>query len=758
MAAPFRLQTALDADVLRVHACASREALSDLGETTLTLLSERKDIRASELLGKSATLTMALRDDDPRHLAGYVTRFAQTGFEGKHTVYQMTMRPWLWLLTRTADCRIFQEMTVPDIVKAVFDDHPVARHEFKLMRAYRPWTYCVQYRETDFNFVARLLENEGIYWYFTHDESGHTLVLTDAASAHDCAPGCETLPFYGGANNAPPELEYVDTWVTQESLKPGKVVITDYDFERPSTSLETKLDRARDYDLSDGEVFDYPGGYVQGSDGAQYVEDRLDEIQTAYARFDGDTNAQGVRTGHLLSLSRHPRDDQNAKYLITGTVTQLRQASTESASGESELRCRFNAIPADQQFRPERRTPKPMAPGPQTAIVTGPSGEEIFTDKYGRVKVQFHWDRRGQRNETSSCWIRVSQPWAGKGWGGVSIPRIGQEVVVDFVEGDPDQPLITGRVYNAEQMPPYGLPAAAVISGMKSKTHKGAGYNEMSMDDTAGKEMITIHGQYDMATTIEHDQTSTIHNNRTDTVDVDDSETVGNNQTQSIGVNQTATIGSNQTISVGSNRSKTVGVDETLTVGANQIETIGATRTLSVGAADTQSFGSTQTVTVALLKAETIGAAYALTVGAAMNQAIGAALLQEVGAAKVVGVGGLSSETIGLSKSVKAGTHISHEAGGKIAHKSGAAYSAQAGATMSFKSSGDYSVNSGGKGAIDAASELVLKCGSAQLVLKSSGEILLKGSELTIQGSGKISVKAGGDLNLKGSPNINQNS
>ncbi|WP_377155217.1 type VI secretion system Vgr family protein [Roseateles sp. UC29_93] len=212
MAAPFRLKTALDDDVLRVHACASREALSDLGETTLTLLSERKDIRASELLGKSATLTMALRDDAPRHLAGYVTRFAQTGFEGKHTVYQMTMRPWLWLLTRTADCRIFQEMTVPDIVKAVFDDHPVARHEFKLMRAYRPWTYCVQYRETDFNFVARLLENEGIYWYFTHDESGHTLVLTDAASAHDCAPDCETLPFYGGANNAPPELEYVDTW------------------------------------------------------------------------------------------------------------------------------------------------------------------------------------------------------------------------------------------------------------------------------------------------------------------------------------------------------------------------------------------------------------------------------------------------------------------------------------------------------------------------------------------------------------------
>ncbi|WP_431103441.1 type VI secretion system Vgr family protein [Roseateles noduli] len=739
MAAPFRLKTALDDDVLRVHACASREALSDLGETTLTLLSERKDIRASELLGKSATLTMALRDDAPRHLAGYVTRFAQTGFEGKHTVYQMTMRPWLWLLTRTADCRIFQEMTVPDIVKAVFDDHPVARHEFKLMRAYRPWTYCVQYRETDFNFVARLLENEGIYWYFTHDESGHTLVLTDAASAHDCAPDCETLPFYGGVNNAPPELEYVDTWVTQESLKPGKVVITDYDFERPSTSLETQLDRARDYDLSDGEVFDYPGGYVQGSDGAQYVEDRLDEIQTAFARFDGDTNAQGVRTGHLLSLSRHPRDDQNAKYLVTGTVTQLRQASTESASGESELRCRFNAIPADQQFRPERRTPKPMAPGPQTAIVTGPSGEEIFTDKYGRVKVQFHWDRRGQRNETSSCWIRVSQPWAGKGWGGVSIPRIGQEVVVDFVEGDPDQPLITGRVYNAEQMPPYGLPAAAVISGMKSKTHKGAGYNEMSMDDTAGKEMITIHGQYDMATTIEHDQTSTIHNNRTDTVDVDDSETVGNNQTQTVGVNQT--------ISVGSNRSKTVGANETTSVGASRTETVGAAETITIGAhrtetvngGETVTINAGQTVTVNGVRSHTVNGAQTTTVSLAEAHTVGAARMHTVGAAEAINVGGAQMVSIGGLQRVNVGALQSIGVGGP--HKLSAA-------TIGQTAKGTYKTKAGGSATIEAPS-ITLKAGGSKIVMDSSG-ITITASKITIKASGTVGIKGSGGVAVKG--------
>jgi len=748
MAAPFRIKTPLADDVLRVHSCVSREQISELGETSLTLLSEHRDVKAADLLGKSATLTVALRDEAPRHLSGYVTRFAQRGFEGRHAVYEMTLKPWLWLLTRTADCRIFQELTVPDIVKAVFEDHPVAKFEFKLQRPYRTWHYCVQYRETDFNFVARLLEHEGIYWYFTHDEAGHKLVLTDSASAHDCAPNCETLPFYGGGSQSPPALEYVDQWSAVQSMTSGKVVITDFDFERPSTSLQTAQARSRNYDISDSEVFDFPGGYLQASDGSQYAEDRLDEIQSGHEYFEGSTNAQGVCAGHLLSLTRHPRDDQNANYLVTGTSLSLQQASSESGSGHSELRCGFSAMPAQQQFRPPRRTPKPSAPGPQTAIITGPAGEEIFTDRYGRVKVQFHWDRRGQRNEKSSCWIRVSQPWAGKGWGGVSIPRIGQEVVVDFVEGDPDQPLITGRVYNAEQMPPFELPAAGVISGIKSKSHKATGYNEFSMDDTAGKEMITVHGQYDMQSTIEHDQTLVVHNNRTDTIDVDDSETVGNNQTQRVGVDQQITIGANRT--------KSVGANETLSVAANQVESVGGTHTLTVAGADSQSFGATQTVTVALVKTETIGAVYALTVGAAMNHLVGAALMQEVGGAKVVAVGGLSSETIGVSKTVSAGTNISDTAGANMSRKAGGKYSAQAGATMSFQSGADYTVSSKAKAVINAADELVLKCGSASLTLKSNGDIQLKGADIKIVGSGKVNVKAGGDITLKGSK-VNQN-
>ncbi len=237
-----------------------------------------------------------------------------------------------------------------------------------------------------------------------------------------------------------------------------------------------------------------------------------------------------------------------------------------------------------QQFRPRRTTSKPFVQGPQTAMVVGPAGDEIYTDEFGRVKVQFHWDRLGQNDENSSCWIRVSQPWAGKGWGGVSTPRIGQEVIVDFLEGDPDQPIITGRVYNAESQPPFGFPAGAVVSGVKSQTHKGAGYNEMSMDDTAGKEKITIHGQYNMNTTVEHDQTDKINNNRTTNVAVDDTESVGSNQKIDIGVDRSLSVGSNDTISVGAKQDVSVGANQTVTVGADRSISVTANDEINAGA------------------------------------------------------------------------------------------------------------------------------------------------------------------------------
>lgn len=527
---PIKLSSPLPASDLLFESMSHTAGLSALGETQLMLLSAKSDLLPEDVLGKPVTVTVTMRDDGKRHFNGLITRFGAGGHHGRLFSYQATVRPWLWFLTRTSDCRIFQEKSVPEIVTEVFHDHSVADFEFKTFRTYRKWNYCVQYRESDFNFIARLLEHEGIYWYFEHTDGKHKLVLLDSQSAHDAVPGCDSLPYIERAESAP-DTDYVTNWSFSRAVKPGRVVLTSYDFERPATDLQVKAAKVRSYDLSDYEVFDFQGDYVQAADAAQWAEDRVDELHTSHAYLRGTSNAEGLAVGRLLSLERHPRGDQNSEYLITHTTIAARGNSYESDGASGSYRCDFSAIPSSQQFRPQRATPKPVVQGSQTAAVVGPAGEEIFTDSHGRVKVQFHWDRYGKRDEKSSCWVRVSQPWAGKGWGTVSIPRIGQEVLVDFLEGDPDQPIIIGRVYNGEQTAPYPLPGGAVVSGMKSNTHKGKGSNEMSMDDTAGKEKVYIHAQYDMTTKVEHDDAQTVVNNRTIGVDGTHTETIKGNTT-----------------------------------------------------------------------------------------------------------------------------------------------------------------------------------------------------------------------------------
>jgi type VI secretion system secreted protein VgrG len=762
MPTPFRLKTPLPEDTLHVQACVSREALSELGETTLTLLSEKKDLKATDLLGKPATLTIALRDDTPRHFSGYVTRFAQGGFEGRYCVYEMTLKPWLWLLTRTADCRIFQEMTVPDIVKAVFEDHPVAKFEFNLLRPYRTWNYCVQYRETDFNFVARLLEHEGIYWYLQHDDSGHRLVLCDSASAHDAAPGCESLPFYGHDGQVPPGLEHIDRWGGAQCVKPGKVVITDYDFERPSTSLQTQQARTRGYDLSDGEIFDFPGGYIQASDGSQYAEDRLDEIQSGFEVYDASTNAQGVCTGHLLKMARHPREGQNAQYLVTGTTLQLRQPVSGSDEADSELRCSFSCIPAAQQYRPVRRTPKPMVPGPQTATVTGPGGEEIYTDKYGRVKVQFHWDRRGQRNEKSSCWVSVAYPWAGANFGGIHIPRIGQEVIVGFLEGDPDAPIIIGRAYNGENMPPWDLPANATQSGFLTRSSKGGGYgnaNAIRFEDKKGSEQLWLHAEKNQDIEVENDETHWVGHDRKKNIDNDETthvkhdrtETVDNNETITIGVDRTEKVGNNETITIGVNRTESVGSNETITVGANRTESVGGNETISITGNRSITVSGSETASVALQRTHAVGVNETITVGAAQEIAVGAAQVVAVGAAQTITVGLNQSTSVGVNQSNSIGAKQSTDVGADRSLSVGGAQSTTVGKGRTTSVTQDDSLKVGKNLVIDAGDSVSIKTGSASITMKKDGTITIKGKDITIDGSGKINVKASSDVVVKGS-------
>lgn len=762
MPGPCLLKTPLADDLLRMQSCAWRESLSDLGEARLVLLSEKKDISPDDLLGKPVTVTLAYRDDAKRPLNGYVTRFVQGGFEGKYFVYEMTVRPWLWLLTRTADCRIFQEMTVPDIVKAVFQDHPVARFEQKLFRSYRPWNYCVQYRETDFNFVARLLEQEGIYWFFEHAEGEHKLVLCDSASAHDAAPGCESLPFYGNVGQAPPELECVNQWTLARSVQSGKVVITDYDFERPSTSLETNQARTRSYDLSDGEVFDYPGGYIQTSDGAQYAEDRLDEIQSAFETFNGGTNAQNVRTGCLLSLSRHPRDDQNAQYLVTSTQLTMQQPVHEASDVQTMLQCGFGAIPSAQQYRPPRRTPKPHVGGPQTATVTGPAGEEIFTDKYGRVKVQFHWDRRGQRDEKTSCWVSVAYPWAGSNFGGIHIPRIGQEVVVSFLEGDPDAPLIIGRTYNGENLPPWDLPANATQSGFLTRSSKGGGYanaNAVRFEDKAGSEQLWIHAEKNQDIEVENDETHWVGHDRKKNIDNDETthvkhdrtETVDNNETITIGVDRTEKVGSNEKISIGANRTEDVGANETITVAANRTESVGGNETISVTGNRSISVSASETATVALQRTHAVGVNETIAIGAAQEIAIGAAQIVGVGAAQSITVGLNQSTNVGVNQSTSVGAKQSNTIGSDRTLTIGGGQTTSVAKGRSTSVGQDDALKVGKKYLVEAGDSVTIKSGKASITLKSDGTIQINGKDITVDGSGKIQQKASGNIVMKGS-------
>ncbi|MEP6592344.1 MAG: type VI secretion system tip protein TssI/VgrG, partial [Acidobacteriota bacterium] len=622
------IRTPLGEDLL-FHGMAAREEMSRLFTYDVSLLSKRDDIALDEMLGQNVTVALVLPDESERYFNGYVTRFKQGGRYGRYHQYFAVVRPWLWFLTRTADCRIFQNKKVPEIIKEVLSDSGASDYKFELTATYRQWDYCVQYRETDFNFVSRLMEHEGIGYYFRHSADKDTLVLTDSASTHTPTVTYETLPHIGPTEQVRPDLEHVTGWNFGRDIQPGAYVHDDYDFERPGVELKTNKLHPRGHSFADQEIYDYPGTYIQIPDGQQYAEVRMEELATQFETAHASTNARGVAVGSLLTLQDHPRQDQNREYLIVAANYDLRFGDYEALheAGETSYQCTFTSMPTSQQFRPRRITPKPFVQGPQTAVVVGPPGEEIHTDKYGRVKVQFHWDRRGKKDDNSSCWIRVSHPWAGKAWGAIALPRMGQEVIVDFLEGDPDQPIITGRVYNAEQMPPYALPANKTQTGIKSRSSMGgsaANFNEIRFEDKKGAELVTIHAEKNQSISVENDESHTVGHDRTKTIDHDETthvkhdrtETVDNNETITIGVNRTEKVGANESITIGANRTENVGANETVSIGANRSMTVGASETLTVALQRTHTVGINETITVGAAQEITVGGLQAVTIGA----------------------------------------------------------------------------------------------------------------------------------------------
>lgn len=514
-ARPIGVTTPLGKDVLVLRGATVEERLSACFDIQLDLLSASDQIAPSDLLGRTVTVWLELSEGRKRFFNGYVNRFACIGWEQQGLVrYQATLVPWLWFLTRTSDCRIFQQMSVPDILGQVFSEAGFSDVSMRTSATYPTLEYCVQYRETHYAFVSRLMEQEGIYWYFVHEDGKHTLVLADDYAAHEAFPGYASIAYHADAS-APiaRDQDVIFDWSSAAAIRSGAFAHDDFDFEKPNVELLTTAAMAREHPYSAYEIYEYPGRYLQSDQGSRYAGIRMDEIQCDQQLVQGDSCARGLAVGHLFELTACPLPGQDGEYLVLSARHRLHTDAfqTAGAAAESQVyRASFTAMPAATPFRPARLTPKPIVQGPQTAVVVGAAGKEIDTDDYGRVKVQFHWDRHGQKNETSSCWIRVAQLWAGNQWGGMHIPRIGQEVVVDFLDGDPDRPLVTGRVYNAEQRPPWELPANMTQSGILSRSTEQGGVanaNAIRMEDRKGSEELYLHAEKDMNTVVENNAT-----------------------------------------------------------------------------------------------------------------------------------------------------------------------------------------------------------------------------------------------------------
>jgi type VI secretion system secreted protein VgrG len=541
-----------------------QEALGRPFKYELEVLAQDHALDLAALLGKTLTVQLELESGGARWFNGHVTRLVMAGSDGRYARYRATLRPWTWLLTRNSNCRIFQGQTVPEIVKQIFRESGFSDFKESLSGDYPPLEYLVQYRESDFHFVSRLMEQAGIYFFFVHEPDKHTLVLADAQDAHRTG-GVVAAPYFPPSKEAQVQrVDHLDTWSASLAICSGAYVATDYDFERPAADLFARRTSPGPYAQGDRELYDYPGQYLSAELGQRHVQVRLEEHKVDEEVCQAAGNLRELGCGGLLRLGGYPRDDQNKEYLVTACWYELVGRGLESDAEQpgEHYRARFDCLDVQRPYRTPATTPRPRVEGPQTATVVGKPGEEIWTDKYGRVKVRFHWDREGNPNATpdphwnpprdpprpeeeSSCWVRVAQVWAGANWGAMHIPRVGHEVIVDFLEGDPDRPIVTGRVYNGKNMPPYELPANQTQSGIKSRSSKdgaAANFNEIRFEDRKGGEELHIQA--------EKDQSTLVKNNQSITVGADRSRSVGGNESVSVDKDRSVHVKGNLSVTV----------------------------------------------------------------------------------------------------------------------------------------------------------------------------------------------------------------
>ena len=600
--------TPLLGNELHFRSMSGDEEMGRPFEYVVDVLSKNPDIKLFDVLGETMTVTVELTNlMRVRHFNGYITRFTQVGMAGTHYLYRAVLHPWLWLLGQSSDCRIFQNHSVVDIVEKIFDKYPsklFSRLLEKPAHDYPPREYVVQYRETDLNFVSRLLEEAGISYHFVHGATQHTMVLTDSIAGREPSVGYEAVSLRDPTESG--DEECLTSWHVSQEVKTAGYVLRDFDYLKAGGPLLAKLRPGEDNQRRlTGELYDYPGRHITTTaDGEHATRVRLNEAQSYYETVQASGPVRGIGAGNIFKLIDVSWSDGKKQHLIIRAHYELRGHDPESGDGTDKdaLHCSLTLIDSQVPFRPVRRTPRPVVQGPQTAIVVGPNKddnnpEEIWTDDLGRVLVRFHWERVGDDKQTGpgrgdddnqsdpansgkTCFVRVASVWAGNKWGIQFTPRIGQEVMVEFLEGDPDRPIVTGRVYNSVNTPPYPN-KMKTQSGIKTHSTKGAGpdcYNELRFEDKKDNELLYLQAQ--------RDQTTKVKRNQSIGVDGDRSVSVGGNETISVTGTRSSTITKKETQTFKSAREMTVETTDDVTITGHHTGTYKAGRTETVGKGD----------------------------------------------------------------------------------------------------------------------------------------------------------------------------
>ncbi len=706
-----------DLEVVRFD---GNEGVSELFRFDVEMVSRDPDVDIDAMLGANAVLTLSLPEGE-RKIHGIVSRFELTGMGRQLAHYSARLVPKVWTLSLRRQSRIFQGKNTPEIIADVLDGAgiPLDFYKTDFSRTYKSRNFCVQYRETDLDFLMRLLEEDGIFTFFEQTEDSHILMMGDHPGAHPEISGAATVPLREAGTGMAAGEEIVSFQYAQR-LRPGKATLRDWDYKKPKLSLEAEESAESETQY---EWYDYPGGFPNRSIGGEVALLRLQEERAERARGAGEGNCRRFTAGHRFTLEDHPNDLLDGEYLITrvqhwGSQPQAASDDATRTAAAPAYRNSFECIPSMVPFRPARVTPIPLVAGPQTAIVTGADSEEIHTDEFACVKVRFHWDRSGITDDGSSCWLRVGQGWGGAGWGMMFLPRVGQEVVVEFLEGDPNRPVVTGRVYNGENPPPHGLPASKTVSTLKSVSTPGSGgVNEVKFDDAAGSQLVAIHA--------EKDKNIQVANNRKKIVNSFEQDRVGGSRSR--------IVGADETIDIGTDREETILGGETIQVLGSQTIEVGSLQNVIVFGSRGESVGGSSVEKVGALKLTTVGLG-------SYTRSVGGDATETVGAANIATVKGSNSRNVGSDESVIATAAKVVMTKGDFLMSIGGTLTQMIGGLIYGKVDGDVQISAPTVTFVAAVIQLK---GGGSTVKMSGGPISIKGSKFVVDASSAVKIQGG---------------